>query len=634
MDDERISHHESVRRMYDRIRKDGMTNVWDRYEAQGLGKDPDKRCPYCMGGVRCDFCSNGPCRADAEKDKRGVCGITADGMAMRMMLLRNIMGASTYHYHTDQTVRTLRATARGETPFRFKEPERLRQLAERLGVDASGTDQEVALAVADMVTEEFNRPYHQESGLVEILAPEERKQRWRELGIFPGGIYGEMMLATSSCLTNVDGFYLSLAKKAMRLGVAMAYQSQLVLEYLQDVLFGVPSPHQMRVDLGVLDPDYVNILPNGHEPFVGFALVQEARREEVQRRAREAGAKGVRVIANIETGQEMVQRWEMDDVFYGYTGNWISQEAVLASGAVDVFVADMNCSLPVDPIYAEKYGFRLVPVSELVAFEGVEDRMDYRPEKVREQAADLIDMGIENYGNRRDSVDPISDLPVREATVGFSTESILAALGGTLDPLLDAIKDGSIKGVAGLVSCTTLRDHGQDVHSVKVARELIKRDILVLSMGCGNAAMQVAGLCDPKAAEEAGPGLRKVCRSLGVPPVLSYGTCTDTGRMADLLFKVSDALGSVPLPQLPVAAVAPEYMEQKATIDAIFALALGLHTYVNPVPNVTGAPNLVKLLTEELPEVTGGILNVETDAVNAVDRIEEHIDSRRESLGI
>ncbi|RZN40177.1 MAG: hypothetical protein EFT35_03140 [Methanophagales archaeon ANME-1-THS] len=40
-----------------------------------------------------------------------MCGITADGMAMRMMLLRNLMGASTYHYHTDQTVKTLRATA-------------------------------------------------------------------------------------------------------------------------------------------------------------------------------------------------------------------------------------------------------------------------------------------------------------------------------------------------------------------------------------------------------------------------------------------------------------------------------------------------------------------------------------------
>jgi len=57
----------------------------------------------------------------------------------------------------------------------------------------------------------------------------------------------------------------------------------------------------------------------------------------------------LRVIANIETGQELIQRREMDEVFYGYTGNWIMQEAVLATGAVDVFAADMNCSLPLDP---------------------------------------------------------------------------------------------------------------------------------------------------------------------------------------------------------------------------------------------------------------------------------------------
>jgi len=36
MEGERISHHESVRRVYDRIKKDGMSNIWDRYEAQGI----------------------------------------------------------------------------------------------------------------------------------------------------------------------------------------------------------------------------------------------------------------------------------------------------------------------------------------------------------------------------------------------------------------------------------------------------------------------------------------------------------------------------------------------------------------------------------------------------------------------
>lgn len=79
----------------------------------------------------------------------------------------------------------------------------------------------------------------------------------------------------------------------------------------------------------------------------------------------------------------MVQRWETDDVFWGgYTGNWIMQEAILATGTIDVFVADMNCSLPLDPLYSEKYRFRLLPVSDLVAFEGgVDDRLNYVPHR-------------------------------------------------------------------------------------------------------------------------------------------------------------------------------------------------------------------------------------------------------------
>jgi carbon-monoxide dehydrogenase catalytic subunit len=634
MDKERISYHPSVHKMYERIKKDGMNNIWDRYEAQGMGGDPDKRCPFCLAGTRCDLCSNGPCRADASKDKRGVCGITADGMAMRMMLLRNVMGASTYQYHTDQTVKTLRATARGKTPYEIKEPDKLTAFAQRLGVDTSGPIEEVALRLCDFVEADFNRKYYEPSVIVDILAPPERKEAWRKLGIFPGGIYGEMMLATSSSLTNVDGYYVSLALKAMRLGISMAYQSQIVNEYLQDVLFGIPRPHSMRVDLGVLDPEYVNVLPNGHEPFLGFALVDLARKPEWQEKAKAAGAKGLRVIANIETGQEMVQRWEMDDVFYGFTGNWIMQEAVLASGCVDAFVADMNCSMPIDPLYAEKYKFKLVPVSQLVAFEGVTDRVNYDPEKADKQAAELLEMAIANFKERKGSVEAVEGLPVKEAMVGFSPESIVDALGGSLDPLLEVIKDGTIRGVVGLVSCTTLRDYGQDVHSVAVAKKLIARDILVLSMGCGNAAMQVAGLCSPEAKKDAGPGLQAVCGSLGVPPVLSFGTCTDTGRLADLLGAISKALGDVPVPDLPVAAAAPEYMEQKATIDAVFALAMGLYTYVNPVPTVTGAPDLVKLLTQDCKDVTGGVLDVETDAEKAAANILKHIEDKRKRLGI
>ncbi|MHA1278215.1 MAG: anaerobic carbon-monoxide dehydrogenase catalytic subunit [Candidatus Helarchaeota archaeon] len=634
MEGERISYHKSVQKVYERIKKDKMNNIWDRFVAQGFGDDPDRRCPYCLAGARCDLCSNGPCRADASKDKRGVCGITADGMAMRMMLLRNVMGTSTYHYHTDQTIKTLRATAKGQTPYEIKEPDKLQIFAKRLGIETSGSIESIALQLCDFVEQDFNRKAYEPSKIVELLAPAERKDLWKKLNIFPGGIYGEMMFSTSSCLTNVDGYYASLALKAMRLGIAMAYQSQIVNEFCQDILFGIPRPHKMRVNLGVLNADYVNAVVNGHEPFIGFAMVQLARKPEWQDKAKAVGAKGLRIIANIETGQEMIQRWEMDDVFYGYTGNWIMQEAVLASGAIDLFACDMNCSMPVDPQYAIKYQFKLIPVSDVVAFEGIEDRINYEPVKAEAQAAELLQMAIDNFKLRKANVEPVTGLPIDEAIVGFSPESILEALGGTLDPLLNAIKDGALRGIAGLVSCTSLRNYGQDVHSVNVAKELIKRDILVLSLGCGNAAMQVAGLCSLEAKDLAGPGLKAVCEKLGTPPVLSFGTCTDTGRLADLLAAVSDALGNVPIPDLPVAAVAPEYMEQKATIDAIFALAFGLFTYVNPVPTVTGGSDLVKLLTVDCKNVTGGILNVETDAVKAADAILNHIEEKRKNLGI
>lgn len=287
MEENRISYHDSVRKLYDRLKKDNMNTIWDRYEAQGMGGNPDQRCAFCMGGTRCDLCSNGPCRADAAKDKRGVCGINADGMAMRMMLLRNVMGASTYHYHTEQTIKTLRATAKGETPYEIREKEKLKSFAGRLGLAATGSARQIALRLCDYVQADFNRSA--DSEIVKALAPQERQTLWKKLGIFPSGIYNEMMLSTSSCLTNVDGFYASLALKAMRMSIAMAYQSQIVNEYCQDILFNIPKPHPMRVDLGVLQPDYVNALVNGHEPFLGFAMVQLARQPEWQKKLKQQG---------------------------------------------------------------------------------------------------------------------------------------------------------------------------------------------------------------------------------------------------------------------------------------------------------------------------------------------------------
>jgi len=622
------SHHASVHTMIEATRAAGEDTVFARMEAQGdLGT---KRCSFCERGIRCSLCSQGPCRI-TERAPRGVCGIDADGMAMRNFLLQNTMGTATYTYHATEVMKTLREARPGGT-YDIKDWSKLETLAAVVGepVEPRAT---LPRRVADAILTELARDHQSPSPFVEKMAPAPRVAKWKELGILPGGVLHENTFATSSCLTNVDGDYVSLALKSLRLGIATAYGAQIPLELAQDALWGTPTPHPIKVDLGIIDPDYVNIAVNGHEPMVGAALIAAAHEPAAQAKAKAAGAKGLRIVGSIETGQELVQRFEVDDVFVGLTGNWLSEELAVATGGLDVFAADMNCTVPTLGATCAAHGTLLVPVSDLVGVEGAEQPIVFEAGKAAAQAQQLIDMAVANFPRRKSLAEQRRELRTGDAVAGFSTDSILGALGGSLDPLLDVIKNGTLKGVCGLVSCTTLRNSDQDDHTVAIARELIKNDVLVLAMGCGNAGLQVAGLEAAEAKELAGPGLKAVCELLDIPPVLSFGTCTDTGRILLLVGAIADALG-VDVPALPVVASAPEYMEQKATIDAMAALAFGLYVHVNPVPFVTGAPNLVKLVTQDLPGVTGGKLDVETDAEQAVANMLAWIADKRQALGI
>jgi carbon-monoxide dehydrogenase catalytic subunit len=622
------SYHGSVNTMIEYARAKDEETVFDRMEAQGdLGA---KRCTYCEQGIRCSLCSQGPCRI-TPKHPRGVCGIDADGMAMRNFLLQNTMGAATYTYHATEVMKTLAQAKPGGT-YEIKDWNKLELRGDVVGeqLEPKGT---LPKRVAKAILAEFARDHQSPSPFVEKLAPAARVEVWKKLGILPGGVLHENTYATSSCLTNVDGDYVSLALKAMRLGIATAYGAQVPLEFIQDALFRTPAPHPVNVDLGIIDGDYVNIAVNGHEPMIGAALIAAAHEPAAQQKAKAAGAKGLRIVGSIETGQELIQRFDVDDVFVGLTGNWLSEELAVATGGLDVFAADMNCTVPTLGATCATHGTLLIPVSDVIGVAGAETPIVFDASRAAEQAQELIDLAVANYPKRKAKGNGAPKLRTGTAIAGFSAESILGALGGSLDPLLDVIKNGTLKGVCGLVSCVTLRDSGQDSHTVAIAKELIANDVLVLSMGCGNAGLQVAGLQTPEAKEMAGPGLKAVCELLGIPPALSFGTCTDTGRIMLLVGAIADALG-VDVPALPVVVTAPEYMEQKATIDAMAALAFGLYTHVNPVPFVTGAPRLVKLVSEDLPGITGGKLAVETDAKEAVAGMLTWIGEKRAALGI
>lgn len=625
----RVSYHDSVEEMLKHIREDGMSNVFDRWVLQ-----EKIRCKFCLEGLSCQLCSQGPCRINEKGGQtKGVCGIGPDAMAMRTLLLHNIMGAGTYSHHAYEAFRTLKATAEGKTPFKIKDENKLKWMCEKVGIDTNQEINDIAMKLAILLNDQINIGIEEKNIMVEAFAPKKRKKVWKELHIYPAGVVHEEQNCVSSCLTNVDGDYVSLAIKALRLGVATIYNAQIGLEMVQDILFGTPTPHEVNTDLGIMDPDYINIVFNGHQPWAGAATIQKARLAEVQERAKAAGAKGLRIVGSIETGQELLQRFEVDDIFVGLMGNWLAIEPLLATGTVDVMAMEENCSPPAIDMYAEKYQVTLVSVSTIIGVPGLQHKIPYHPEEVDAMADKLIDIAIENFKKRNGKVKPMVPKITQKAIAGFSTEAVLGAIGNKLDPLVDVIAAGKIKGVVALANCSTLRNGPQDWNTVNLTKELIKRDILVVSGGCGNHALEVAGLCTLDAANMAGEGLKGVCNLLKIPPVLSFGTCTDTGRISMLVTALADHL-DVDVPQLPIAVTAPEWMEQKATIDGVFAVAYGAYTHLSPTPFISGAPQLVKLLTEDVEKLTGGKIALGDDPVEVAQNIEAHIIAKRKDLGL
>jgi carbon-monoxide dehydrogenase catalytic subunit len=94
-------------------------------------------------------------------------------------------------------------------------------------------------------------------------------------------------------------------------------------------------------------------------------------------------------------------------------------------------------------------------------------------------------MALEAYKKRKSENRKVYIPPhISDCMVGFSTESVKKALGGSFKPLIDQIANGNIRGIATIVGCTTAR-YGQGGSNIfKITKGLIQNNILVLSGGC------------------------------------------------------------------------------------------------------------------------------------------------------
>jgi len=621
----------AMREMYQHVHAQGLTNVFDRFEQQER-----IRCNFCVQGLSCQLCANGPCRINA-KTPRGNCGVDADVMVSRNFVYRHVtIGTAANIFHAQQAARTLKAAAENPASgLKIRDEQKLRKYAEFAGLNSHESINKLAVEFADWVLRDMGRPYWEESEMVKRFAPPKRQELWRKLNIFPGGGFSEVGLAQTKCMTNLNADPVDFLLTSVRLGVINEYQGLFALDILQEILMGTQKIRKAKQNMGLLDKEKVNVITNGHMPLTAHIVVELASTPEWQEKARQAGASGMQVLGHVCEGQQLLNYKDTGEMsaYGGQEGEWLSEEYLFATGVVDLFMFDYNCTIPTLPLYAKRFGTKMVSTHEVIRMPGTEV-VDFKPEQMKQQAEKILDMAIEAFKQRKAENRQVYIPPyVSDCMIGFSTESVKEALGGTWKPLIDAIVAGKIRGIATVVGCTTAR-YGQGGSNIfRIAKGLIEKDILVLSGGCTSSIMEYTGLTNPEAAKECGPGLKSVCEALGIPPVLSYGACVDIGKMTQTAKEIADTL-DVDTNMLPLVIGAPEYLEQKAVADACTAIALGWLVHVAPVPSVTGSDVVVKVLTETTETLGLGKLTVETSADKTVQIYVDHIEKKRKELGI
>ncbi len=253
-------------------------------------------------------------------------------------------------------------------------------------------------------------------------------------------------------------------------------------------------------------------------------------------------------------------------------GNHLMQELAIMTGALEAMVVDYQCIMPAVTEVAKCFHTQVISTSDKAKFPGA-IHVSFDPNRGIEIGKGIVRRGVEAFANRNPERVriPVDSMPMM---AGFSVEAILAALGGTPAPLVDAIKQGTIRGAVGVVGCNNPKIP-QDYGHVVLTRRLIENDILVVVTGCAAVANGKAGQMVPEAAEQAGPGLKAVCKALGIPPVLHMGSCVDNSRIITLAAALANYLG-VDIDQLPLAGAAPEWYSEKAVSIGAYVVASGI----------------------------------------------------------
>jgi carbon-monoxide dehydrogenase catalytic subunit len=569
----------------------------------------------------------GPCRVDpfGEGPQKGVCGADADIIVARNLGRTIAAGAAAHSDHGRDILEVFGELAEGTTSgYELRDTTKLKALAEEWGIEVDGRDsQEIALELADAMMEDYGSRKSR-LGFSDRL-PEQRQELWEKLGITPRGIDRENVEMLHRTHMGVDNDYVNTLLHGLRTSLSDGWGGSMVATELSDVMFGTPKPNISKVNLGALRAECVNIALHGHNPLLSDVIMQAAEDPELVALAKEKGAEGINLVGLCCTGNELQMRKGIP-----MAGNHLMQELVILTGALDAMVVDYQCIMPAVTDVAKCFHTEVISTADKAKFTGA-THISFDPHRGYEIARQIVRTGIEAYANRNPDRVRFPEGTV-EMMAGFSVEAILGALGGTPEPLVEAIKAGKIRGAVGVVGCNNPKVQ-QDLGHVTLTKRLIENDILVLVTGCSAVANGKAGLMMPAAADMAGPGLKEVCEALGIPPVLHMGSCVDNTRILTLAAALARYLGT-DIDKLPLAGAAPEWYSEKAVSIGAYVVASGIYTVLGVQPAIFGSPNVVNLLAAGLDDVVGAKFAVEADPEKAALLIRRHIEAKREGLGL
>jgi len=611
----------AVREMLLRMEQIGCDTTFDRFDQQ------KPQCSFGLAGVCCKICNMGPCKV-TPKSPRGVCGADADLIVARNLLRSAAAGVAQHGAHAREVLLSLKFVAEGRLKLPLLGEKRIRSACQAFGITTRGqSTQRLAGKLADVLLADLSRATPDDYETIKAMAPAERQQVWHDLDIIPISAYNEVFDAYHRTGCGTDGDWQSIMKQFLRCGLAFCFTGVVASNIATDALFGEGHRATSKVNVGALKKGYVNIAVHGHLPTLVSEIVRIGHTPEFIELAKQHGAKGIQFYGICCSCLSAMYRYEGVIPL----SNAVGAELVLGTGALDLWVADVQDVFPSIMDVARCFKTTVVTTSDSARLPGAEhyayDHHHSNIEDTEKIARKIVTRAIESFAARRDV--PVF-IPPYEVTaeVGFTAENVAADFG--FDHIADALRSGQILGIVNLVGCNNPRVVYERA-IVDVTDELLKNNVLIFTNGCASFPLLKLGYCNREGQRHAGASLKEF---LGPdqPPVWHMGECVDNTRASNIFGGVAAAADHA-IKDMPYAFASPEWSNEKG-LDASLAFRLfGIDSYHCVEPPVKGSENVENFLKRDTRQTLGSVMHVNTDPKALAQEIIADLKAQRKALG-